>query len=109
MFASRDPVNWEELRKAEKALVEVEEELERLQQQIATPEQSLGYLEAIMRKPDETLVVHNQFFRLNWMGVRVDDLPGSDGNDITLAEFSLQEDFRRSAVLVSFALGATTS
>jgi len=109
MFASRDPVNWEELRKAEKALAEVEEELERLRQQIATPEQSLGYLEEIMRKPGETLAVQNQFFRLNWMGVRVDDLPGSDGNDISLAEFSLQEGFRRSAVLVTFALGATTS
>ncbi|WP_319587702.1 hypothetical protein [uncultured Desulfobulbus sp.] len=109
MFASRDPVNWEELRKAEKALAEVEEELERLREHIATPEQSLGYLEAIMRKPGDILEVHNQFFRLNWMGVRVDDGPGSDGNDITLAEFSLQEEFRRSAVLVSFALGATSS
>lgn len=109
MFASRDPVNWEELRKAEKALAEVEEELERLREQLATPEQSLGYLEAIMRKPGDILVVHNQFFRLNWMGVRVDNGPGNDGNDITLAEFSLQEEFRRSAVLVTFALGATTS
>ena len=109
MFASRDPVNWEELRKAEKALAEVEEELERLREHIATPEQSLGHLEAIMRKPDDILVVHNQLFRLNWMGVRVDNGPGNDGNDITLAEFSLQEEFRRSAVLVTFALGATSS
>jgi hypothetical protein len=62
-----------------------------------------------MRKPGDILVVHNQLFHLNWMGVRVDNEPGSDGNDITLAEFSLQEEFRRSAVLVSFALGATTT
>ena len=109
MFATRDPANWEELRKAEKTLVAVEEELEQLREQLATPEQALGHLEAIMRKPDEILVVRDQFFRLNWMGVRVDDAPGNDGNDITLAEFSLQDEFRRSAVLVAFSLGSTTN
>mgnify|MGYP001416649051 FL=1 len=106
MFATRDPGNWEELRKAEKTLVAVEEELEQLREQLATPEQALGHLEAIMRKSGEILVVRDQFFRLNWMGVRVDDASGSDGNDITLAEFSLQDEFRRSAVLVAFSLGS---
>jgi len=54
---------------------------------IATPEQSLGYLEKIMERPGDSLVLKSQKFRLNWMGVRVDDIPGSEGNEISLAEF----------------------
>jgi hypothetical protein len=107
MFASADPGKRAELRKAEKILAEVEQELEQLREQIATPEQSLGYLEKIMKKPDQTLKVQHQFFRLNWMGVRVDDMADNEGNDITLAEFSVHDEFRRSAVLVTFAIGST--
>jgi hypothetical protein len=51
--------------------------------------------------------VGRQHLRLDWKGVRVDDTPGSEGNDITLAEFSM-EDVRRSAVLVRFTLEATS-
>jgi hypothetical protein len=43
------------------------------------------------------------------MGVRVEDMPESEGDDITLAEFSLHEEFKRSAVMVSFVIGTTTT
>ncbi|MDH3329888.1 MAG: hypothetical protein OEM01_11690 [Desulfobulbaceae bacterium] len=39
------------------------------------------------------------------MGVRVDDILGSEGNEISLAEFSVREELRRSALLVTFSLG----
>ena len=105
MFATPDPDKREEFRKAEKALVVVEQELTELQEKMTYPEHSLGHLEKIMRKPADTLVVRSQTFRLNWMGVRVEDEPGAEGNEITLAEFSIHEELRRSAVLVTFSLG----
>ena len=105
MFAAPDPSKLSDLRKVEKGLAELEQELAELQQKMACPEDSLGYLEEIMRKPDDALVVRNQSFRLDWKGVRVESLPDSEGNVVTLAEFSLHEEFRRSAVLVTFSLG----
>ena len=72
---------------------------------ISTPEQSLVYLEKIMKSPGDSLVLKSQKFRLNWMGVRVDDVPDSEGNEISLAEFLVREEFRRSALLVTFSLG----
>jgi hypothetical protein len=106
MFAPPDIQDREELRKIEQLLDEANREFEELQAQIALPEQSLGYLEAIMREPDKMLFARTQSLRLNWMGVRVDNEPDSKGNDIRLAEFSLQNELQRSAVLVSFALEA---
>lgn len=107
LFAAPTSQNREELRKVEQLLAEVDQELEALRQQIAMPEQSLGYLEEIMRQPETMLAARRQSLRLNWMGVRVDDEPESEGNDITLAEFSM-EDVRRSAMLVTFTLSATS-
>jgi hypothetical protein len=107
MFAAPDPKQRGEYRKAKKKLVEVEHELDKVKEQIATPEHSLGYLEDIMNRPDDLLVMRDQSFRLNWKGVRVDETPESEGNDITLAEFSVREELRRSAVLVTFSLGSS--
>ena len=89
MFAAPDPEKMGEFRKAQKILAEVEQELEELQKTIGYPEHSLRFLEEIMRKPGDSLVVRDQSFRLNWMGVRVEDQPDSEGNEITLAEFSV--------------------
>ena len=103
MFAAPSVHNREELRKVEQLLTEVTQELDELRQQIAQPEQSLGYLETILREPEKMLLARSHSLRLNWMGVRVDEEPSSEGNDITLAEFSVEE-IQRSAVLVTFSL-----
>lgn len=108
IFAAPTPKNREELRKVEQLLAEVEQELEKLRQQIALPEQSLARLEEVLLQPESMLVARRQSLRLNWKGVRVDDEAGSEGNDITLAEFSM-EDVRRSAVLVTFTLTTASS
>lgn len=107
LFAAPTAHNREELRKVEQMLADVDQELETLRQQIALPEQSLAHLEGIMRQPEAMLVARRQSLRLNWMGVRVDDDPGSEGNEITLAEFSVEE-IRRSAVLVNFTIASTS-
>jgi len=106
MFATPDPEQLEEYRKAERVLAEVELELEGLRDRMAVPEHFLDHLQGIMREPDKHLVVRDQSFRLNWMGVRVEDQPESEGHDITLGEFSVHDEIRRSAVLVRFALGS---
>jgi len=109
MFAPPDIKDREELRKIDQLSDEVNNELEELQARIGAPEQSLGYLEEILRQPEKMLIARTQCLRLNWMGVRVADDADSKGNDITLAEFSVQDELRRSAVLVSFFLEAPSS
>lgn len=103
IFAPFAPHKQEDLCKVEQLLAEVELELETLRQQIGLPEQSLAQLEKVMRSPETILTVHPQKLRLNWMGVRVEDEPGEEGNDITFAELSLKDD-KHSAVLVTFTL-----
>jgi len=105
IFATLTSYNREDLRKVEQMLAEVERELEMLRQRIGLPEQSLALLEKVMRSPETVLTARRQNLRLNWMGVRVDDEPGSEGNNITLAELTLEDD-QRSAVLVTFTLTA---
>lgn len=105
LFAAPMVKNREELHKVEQMLAEVEQEWETVRQQIALPEQSLTHLEGIMREPEKMLTVRRQQLRLDWKGVRVDEAPGSESHEITLAEFSMEE-LRRSAVLVSFTLDA---
>jgi hypothetical protein len=103
LFAVPTAKNREELHKVEQMLVEVEQQWETVRQQIALPEQSLTALATIMGEPEKMLTARTQRLRLDWKGIRVDDVPGSEGNEITLAEFSMEE-VRRSAVLVSFTL-----
>lgn len=105
LFASLTPHNREDACKVKLMLAEVELELETLRQQIGQPEQSLAHLEKVLRSPEVILTAQRQTIRLNWMGVRVDDAPGSEGNDITLTELSLEDD-KRLAVLVTFTLPA---
>jgi hypothetical protein len=105
IFATLTSHNREDVCKVEQMLEEVERELEILRQKIGQPEQSLSLLEKVMRSPETILTARRQNLRLNWMGVRVDDEPGGEGNDITLAQLSLEDD-QRSAVLVTYSLTA---
>ncbi len=105
IFAVPSVKNRDELRKVEQLLAEVSQELEELADRIAPPEHSLSQLESVMREPEKMLTARSQTLHLDWKGVRVDDSPGSEGNDITLLEFAM-EDINRSAVLVSFSLSS---
>lgn len=109
MFAAPDPKKREDIRKVEQKLAEIENELSDVREQIATPEHSLDFVKNIMNSPDDSLAMESQSYRLNWMNVRVDDMPDAEGNEIALAEFSSGEELKRSAVLVSFSLGTTAT
>lgn len=109
MFAAPTRKNREELQKVEQAITEVDTELAALSKQISLPEHSLGQLEAILRNAETLLLVRSQSFRLNWMNVLIEDASDREANEIILAEFSIEEVLRRSAVLVTFSLTAATS
>ncbi|SHO43532.1 hypothetical protein [Desulfopila aestuarii] len=103
VFAAPEPGKWEEYRKAEKILAEVDAELGKIRDTIGQPEQSLAYLDGVLKNPKDVLVVGQQTMRLNWMNVRVEKTPDAEGNDITLAEFAVPEVIQRSALFVSFS------
>lgn len=105
MFSSPDPGKHEEYRKAEAMLVEVESELEELNKKIGMPDQSLSCLDSVLNQSTDFLKVQKQAMRLNWMNIRIDNRPEEEGNSITLAEFTLNEELKRSAVLVTFPVG----
>jgi len=104
-FATPEPGKWEEYRKTERLLAEVEAELLEVRKDIGQPEQSLKYLDEVLNKPADALVVEQETMRLNWMNVRVENVPDAEGKDITLAEFTVPNVIQRSALFVTFGGG----
>lgn len=102
-FAMPEPGKWEEYRKAERILAEVDAELGGIRDTIGQPEQSLAFLGGVLQNPTSALTVGRQTMRLNWMNVRVEKIPQEEGNEITLAEFAVPEVIHRSALFVSFS------
>jgi len=101
-FTFPDPAMTEQLQQAEQTLASVETELEEVKKLLTYPEDALRYLQDVMQKPADSLTMQRQSLNLNWMNVRVEDASGDGGHEIDLAEFSLSEEIRRSAVFVTF-------
>lgn len=101
VFAQPEQENVEKLRELETLLSETERDIEKAREAIETPEHALGYLQRILASPAGTLALREQSLKLNWMNVLVQ---GSEEpfHRIDLAELALNEELRRSAVLVSF-------
>lgn len=104
-FAFPDPAMTEQLHQAEQTLASVETELEAVVKSLTYPEDALRYLQEVMQKPADSLTVHRQAIKLNWMNVRVNGTSDDGCHEIALAEFSLSEELRRSAVFVTFVVG----
>ena len=102
-FAVPAEGKWEEYRKAEKILAEVDAELDKIKDTIGQPEQSLACLGGVLKNPTDALIVGRQSMRLNWINVRVDQTPEMEGSEVTLAEFAVPEVMQRSAMFVSFS------
>ncbi len=100
-FALPEKENITKLRELQTLLDETEREIDAAKQKIETPEKALGHLRHIMASPESVLTLRPQSLKLNWMNVIVED-SGEPFHKIDLAEFSLNEDLRRSAILVSF-------
>ncbi len=101
IFAQPELENAEKLDELQTLLSQTEREIEAARKEIEYPENELGYLQRIMASPGGTLALRDQLLKLNWMNVLVE---GGDEpfHQIGLAELTLNEELRRSAVLVSF-------
>lgn len=101
IFAQPEQENAAKLQELQTLLRETDQEIETVKKDIETPEDRLGYLERVMASPAGTLALRGQSLKLNWMNVLVggDEEPS---HRIDLVELALQEELRRSAVLVSF-------
>lgn len=101
IFAQPEQENAAKLQELQTLLSETEKEIEAAKKEIETPEDKLGFLQRIMTSPAGTLTLREQSLKLNWMNVLVqgDEEPS---HQIDLVELALNEELRRSAVLVSF-------
>ncbi len=102
LFSYPDSATVEKLRKLETLIGEVAGEVDFIRQKIEMPKDSLAILRGIMKQPGDTLIANEQILRLDWMNVLLSDKDDSKGNDISLAELSINDELRRSAVLVVF-------
>lgn len=100
-FGSPGPGKYEEYRKAEAKITEIEAALEVLARKIGMPDQSLSHLEQILNTPEHYLKIEQQEMRLNWMNIRVDKKTDEEGSEVCFAEFTLNDELKRSAVLVT--------
>jgi len=102
LFAHPSYETTQKINKVKQQLVEVETELEAERGRLATPADSLTLLEEIIASPDESLIMERKSLRVDWMNVLLDGRDNVEGNDISLAEFSVGEELQRWAVMVTF-------
>jgi hypothetical protein len=104
IFAQSEQENAAKLKELQDLLNDTDREIEAAKKEIEMPEDQLAYLLRIMAFPAGTLALREQSLKLNWMNVLVegDEEPF---NTIDLAELVLNEELRRSAILVSFSAG----
>lgn len=100
MFAQPELENAAKLDEVQTLLSQTEREIESAKEEIESPDKKLGCLQRVLASPGATLALHDQSLKLNWMNVLVEgDEPCQR---IDLAELTLNEELRRSAVVVSF-------
>lgn len=102
LLASPDPANMEKIRELKQMLTTTEKEIESARKGLETPEDILDHLKQIIDAPADTLSLYKLSLCVNWMNVLVENDEQAQGNEITLAEFTVDSDLRRAALLVCF-------
>jgi Mg2+ and Co2+ transporter CorA len=101
IFAQSERENAAKLKEVQDLLSDTEREIEAAKKEIEMPEDQLTYLLRIMAFPAGTLALREQSLNLNWMNVLMED-DEEPFHTIDLAELALNDELRRSAILVSF-------
>lgn len=101
LFAHPTRETEREIERINQQLNEIEGKLEKAGAQLATPKDALKLVRESIGTPDASLVLQRKRLRVDWMNVLLDEQDSSEGNDITLAEFTAGE-LRRWAVLITF-------
>ncbi len=103
LFSRPDHETLERLAKLKKLISEVESDVDTAREKIEMPRDSLVLLQDIIARPEDILIAYEQTLRLDWMNVLLSSRDASKGNDISLTELSIDDELRRSAVLVNFS------
>lgn len=102
LFCRGEPEQADKVREVKELLNATDEEIGEARKEVETPDDTLLHLKRVMDFPADALVVRPQSLRLDWKNVIVEDSRDPEANEITLAEFTLNRELRRSAVLVRF-------
>lgn len=102
IFCHGEPEQADKVREVKELMDATDEEIKEARKEVETPGDTLKHLKRIMDSPADTLVVRRQSLRLDWKNVIVGDSRDTEASEIKLAEFTLNREMRRSAVLVRF-------
>lgn len=102
IFALPEQENVQKIQELKELLSETEKAIALARKALETPDDTLEHLKRIMELPAETFAVREQSLRLNWMNVIVEENEETEYHQINLAELSLNEELKRSAILLSF-------
>jgi hypothetical protein len=102
MFAQPEQENVKKIQELKELLSETDKEIELARKEIDTPDDTLGHLVSLMSSSADILVLRQHSLRLNWMNVIVEKGEEAEFHQINLAELTLNQELRRSAVLVCF-------
>ena len=102
LFCQSELAQAEKVREVKELLGATDEDINEARKAVETPDDTLLHLKRIMDFPADTLVVRPQSQRLDWKNVIVDDRRDTEASVISLAEFTVNRELKRSAVLVRF-------
>lgn len=109
-FAPPDSGKIDEIVKLEERLTELETDYAALRKQLDGPEDAMVFLKTVMSRPHEELSFQHYSLRLDWRRFRLDGNDDAEGKEVRLVEMSNRSgEIQRSAVMVTFTLGETTS
>jgi hypothetical protein len=94
-----------EMEQARQLLGEIDKQLMEFEQGSGTPKDFLRKLEKILFSAGTFLTEKTITMRLDWMGIKQDDVSAESGNEINLAELEIPERAKRVAVLVGIDAG----
>ena len=98
-----------EIEQARQLLGEIDKQLMEFEQGSGTSKDFLRKLEKILFSAGNFLTEKAITMRLDWMGIKQDDVSAESGNEINLAELEIPERAKRVAVLASIDAGECLS
>jgi len=98
-----------EIEQARQLLGEIDKQLMEFEQGSGTPKDFLRKLEKILFSAGNFLTEKAITMRLDWMGIKQDDVSAESGNEINLAELEIPDRAKRVAVLASIDAGECLS
>jgi hypothetical protein len=84
-----------------KILDEIDRELVTVKTRLGGAREALNHLRTVLQNPEEILKYQRLTFRLNWMGVKVNEEAADPGKIINLIEVEIKDRLKRVAVLIT--------